>query len=514
MICNKSIQAHKTADVLNLDTLVLHPVCKCHRATVTSTCKLHLYSPEIVHGSLLQENIMTVNATKIVIVGGGNLANGLSNMFTLYNAGDKYTFSVYEPVESNIPLISGSSHHSMDGSFRGYKGIDVDAKSSSLSVADIIFLAIPSSAIRSFVENHTSLLKGKILVDCSNPTASGDDLRTVVESMGIENEFRWIKGFNDNGAIELINQKVASNKIPTTKLCGKDEAAVGEVKKLAESSMGFTVKVVPFSQFDAISRHQNDLGKTWIHATVIMMLIFTFAMIYSIVRDHMTEFYGSTLPWQYLPCYTTNHVMAWTCIWGFALSQLPGVIARFCIMFGRYQLPELLLWGLNIRKELGVISLFFLLCHAIMSLTIWNAGYFYWSYDDPTNVEAKYLWHVETAMFFGIVGFALYVVMGICSIPSVADAMNSRQWQFVYGVVAWTALIFGLCHNLFIGKNIMQMINFWPNTIPHATVMSCTIPIGVIGLKVIQVLLSPFNFRGKTKIAKGDGDDHNNEAEA
>lgn len=448
---------------------------------------------------------MATNVSKnVVIVGGGNLANGLSNMFSIYNIGDKYTFSIYEPVESNIPSISGASHHDVDTSFRGYKDIDVDAKSSTLSSADIIILAIPSSAIRSFVTNHENVLTGKIVVDCSNPTASGDDLRSVIESMGINNQFQWMKGFNDNGAVELINHKVASNKIVTTKLCGEDEAAVEEVKKLAESCMGFTVKVVPFTQFDVISRNQNELGKTWIHAAIIMMLIFAFAQIFSIVRDHMTEFYGATLPWQYLPCYTTNHSMAWTCIWGFALAQFPGVIARFYIMFGRYQLPDLLLWGLNMRKELGVISLFFLLCHAIMSLTIWNAGYFYWSYDDPTNVMAKYLWHVETAMFFGIVGFGLYVVLGICSLPSVAAAMTSRQWQFVYGVVSWTALIFGLCHNLFIGKNIMQWTHYWPDKIPHQTVMSCTIPIGVIGLKVIQVFLSPFNFRGKAKIAKGD----------
>lgn len=451
---------------------------------------------------------MASNVTKnVVIVGGGNLANGLSNMFTLYSTGDKYTFSVYEPVESKIPLVSGSFHGDMDTAFRGYRGIDIDAKSSTVAAAEIIILAIPSSAIKSFVKTHKRLLSGKILVDCSNPTASGDDLRSVVESLGVHNEFQWMKGFNDNGAIELINHKVASNKIIATKLCGEDEAAVNEVKKLAESSMGFTVKVVPFSQFHAISRTQNELGKTWIHAAIVMMLIFAFAQIFSIVRDHIVVFYGATLPWQYLPCYTTNHSMAWTCIWGFALSQLPGIIARFYIMFGRYHLPELLLWGLNMRKELGVISLFFLLCHAIMSLTIWNAGYFYWAYDDPSNVMAKYLWHVETSMFFGIVGFGLYVVLGICSLPGVAAAMNSRQWQFVYGVVAWTALIFGLCHNLFIGKNIMQWTHYWPENIPHQTVMSCTIPIGVIGLKVIQVFLSPFNFRGKAKIATGGDDD-------
>ena len=224
---------------------------------------------------------MTANATKIVIVGGGNLANGLSNMFTLYNAGDKYTFSVYEPIESNVPLISGSSHHdNLNDSFRGFKEIKVDAKSSTVSSADIIFLAIPSPAIKGFVESHKKLLTGKILVDCSNPTSSGDDLRSVVESMGIGDKFKWMKGFNDNGAIELINHKVATSKIPTTKLCGEDEAAVNEVKKLAESSMGFTVKVVPFNQFDAISRHQNELGKTWIHAAIIMILIFAFALIF------------------------------------------------------------------------------------------------------------------------------------------------------------------------------------------------------------------------------------------
>lgn len=170
---------------------------------------------------------MSKNVTKnVVIVGGGNLANGLSNMFSIYNIGAKYAFSIYEPVESNIPSISGHSHHDIGTSFRGYNGIDVDAKSSTLSSADIIILAIPSSAIRSFVTNHEKLLTGKIVVDCSNPTASGDDLRSVIESMGIDNQFQLVKGFNDNGAIELINHKVASNKIVTTKLCGEDEAGV------------------------------------------------------------------------------------------------------------------------------------------------------------------------------------------------------------------------------------------------------------------------------------------------
>mmetsp|Transcript_22630 Transcript_22630/g.36980 ORF Transcript_22630/g.36980 Transcript_22630/m.36980 type:complete len:173 (+) Transcript_22630:125-643(+) len=131
---------------------------------------------------------------------------------------------------------------------------------------------------------------------------------------------------------------------------------------------------------------------------------------------------------------------------------LPALYHPHCCSQRNFHLE----YGVNMRKELGVVSLFFLLCHAIMSLTIWNAGYFYWSYDDPTNVMTKYLWHVETSMFFGIVGFGLYTVLGICSLPSVADAMTSRQWKFVYGVVSWTALIFGLCHNLFIAKNIMQ----------------------------------------------------------
>ena len=433
----------------------------------------------------------------VVIVGGGNLASGLANMFSIYNdAGrNKYIMSVYEPIESNIKLISGSSHRNIDNSFRGYDGIDVGGKTDALVSADIIIIAIPAKAIKPFVTSNLNSLTGSILVDCSNPVSAGTDLRAVLEDLGAQDDFRWVKGFNDNGAIELINHKVASKKFVTTKLCGPDETAVEEVKKLAETSMGFTVKIVPFSQFDAIALNQNDLGKSWVHAAWIMTFIFVFTQIFSIVREHMTEHYGSKLAWQYLPLYTTNHSMAWTCIWGFALSQFPGVIARFYVMFGRYQLPNALLWGLNMRKELGVISLFFLLCHAIMSLTIWNAGYFYWSYDDPTNVMAKYLWHVETGMFFGIVGFGLYVVLGICSLPSVAAAMTSRQWYFVYGVVSWTALIFGLAHNLFIGKNIMQWTHYWPNGIPHQTVMSCTIPIGVIGLKVIQVMMSPFNFR-------------------
>jgi len=436
----------------------------------------------------------------VVIVGGGNLASGLSNMFSIYNDESKYTMSVYEPVVDNVSRISGSSHHDMSNSFRGFKTIIVESDAATLTSADIIIIAIPASAIKAFVRSNLDILKDSIIVDCSNPGRNDDDLRAVLEELGAAANVSWVKGFNDNGAIELINHKITSKKSVTTQICGPDDTVVAEVKRLAEVAMGFAVKIVPFSQYDAVAMNQNDLGKTWVHAAGIMMLVFSFATLYSIVRDHMTEnVYGATLDWQYLPLYTANHSMAWTCIWGFALSQLPGVIARLYIMFGRYQLPNVLLWALNIRKEVGLISLFFLLCHAIMSVVIWIPGYFYWSYDDPTNPYSKFKWHIEASLFFGITGFGLYVVLGICSLPSVSGMMNSRQWTFVYGVVAWMALIFGLLHNLLLGKNIMYDDYYWPDKIPHQTNMSCSLPILVLGIKIIQVMMYPFNCKGKPK---------------
>lgn len=57
------------------------------------------------------------------------------------------------------------------------------------------------------------------------------------------------------------------------------------------------------------------------------------------------------------------------CINGFALTQIPGVLARLDNFTQRNSLltkPHLLRWALGIRKHVGLLSLWFLVIHILM----------------------------------------------------------------------------------------------------------------------------------------------------
>jgi hypothetical protein len=57
----------------------------------------------------------------------------------------------------------------------------------------------------------------------------------------------------------------------------------------------------------------------------------------------------------------------------------------------------------------------------------------------------------ENSIFFGILGTGLYIIMGLCSLPSVGYQMTSKQWQLIYGPIAWIALAFGTIHVMIMG---------------------------------------------------------------
>jgi len=95
----------------------------------------------------------------------------------------------------------------------------------------------------------------------------------------------------------------------------------------------------------------------------------------------------------------------------------------------------------------------------------------------------------ESSFFFGILGMGLYVIMGLCSLPSVGNEMTNKQWQLVYGWVAWIALAFGTIHVLIMGVNGWDDQETWPGGMPPITLTAILIPMAVMWLKLLQVAL-------------------------
>merc|ERR1712154_55214 len=90
----------------------------------------------------------------------------------------------------------------------------------------------------------------------------------------------------------------------------------------------------------------------------------------------------------------------------------------------------------------------------------------------------------------GAFGAGLYFILGICSLPSVAEHMTNNQWQLVYGPVAWAALFFGTGHVVWQGAGVtwQKGIKKWPWGMPPITLMSVVFPIFVMGCKILQMI--------------------------
>ena len=147
-------------------------------------------------------------------VGTGDLAKAFAKLYlnSCKKEGSLYEVVAVEPLDIDV----------------GERLIDcvpvVDDKLAAYQSADLLLLAIPARALRSFLQNTFDKFGAdEILLDCTNPCGH-HDLKWALEDLAIGSD-RWIKGLNDNGAVALLqrNRTTSSSCTPrytvqTTKL--------------------------------------------------------------------------------------------------------------------------------------------------------------------------------------------------------------------------------------------------------------------------------------------------------
>lgn len=82
------------------------------------------------------------------------------------------------------------------------------------------------------------------------------------------------------------------------------------------------------------------------------------------------------------------------------------------------------------------------------------------------------------------------MILGICSLPSVGAEMTSKQWELVFGPMAWVALAFGTIHVLVMGVKGWNDQEGWPGNLPPITLTSTVVPLAVMLLKLVQMVVS------------------------
>jgi predicted dinucleotide-binding enzyme len=200
-------------------------------------------------------NQPTINMTRTLIIGTGDMAHALCHMFQNHN---------YKPSEHCLAVSKPGLSREFLKSYLGLHdtGVPLVQLEEAIHISDIIALAIPATALKEFLGKHFDSMRNKILVDVTNSSVRGEDLQAM---LGLT-DTAWVKAFNDDGAIDLLLDKPHSKKKVVTTVCGSNLEAVQDVKRFAEEAMGFAVKIVPCELYQKIAMHQNSLGDDWVHA--------------------------------------------------------------------------------------------------------------------------------------------------------------------------------------------------------------------------------------------------------
>ena len=63
----------------------------------------------------------------------------------------------------------------------------------------------------------------------------------------------------------------------------------------------------------------------------------------------------------------------------------------------------------------------------------------------------KMEWRGECFLMTGVFGFALVVILGISSLPSVSASLTWKEFAFIQSGLGWSAMILLCAHDIFYG---------------------------------------------------------------
>ncbi|TNN25943.1 Metalloreductase STEAP4 [Liparis tanakae] len=101
----------------------------------------------------------------------------------------------------------------------------------------------------------------------------------------------------------------------------------------------------------------------------------------------------------------------------------------------------------------------------------------------------------------GILGFGLYILLGITSLPSVTNALSWREFSFIQSKLGYLTVFFCTFHTYLYGWNRFLNASSYKWYTPPVYVLCLVLPSLLIVLKLL--LLLPCVDRSLTRIRQG-----------
>uniref|UniRef100_A0A668A172 STEAP family member 4 n=1 Tax=Myripristis murdjan TaxID=586833 RepID=A0A668A172_9TELE len=274
-----------------------------------------------------------------------------------------------------------------------------------------------------------------VLVDVSNnlkknlyPEANAEYLQRLIPGAFV------VKAFNTLSAWALQNGPSDANR--QVFLCGDSAEAKQQVSDVA-TRLSFSV--VDRGSLSA-ARELEDFPlqlfpewrlPLWI-ATGLTASFFFYAVIVDIVYSYQSILCFSPII-QVFPI--VSLIML-------SLCYLPGVLASFFQLYRgtKYRrFPDWLDRWMLCRKQLGLLALGFASLHVLYTLLIpiryfvplFTLCHYQIRENKTVDFETSTAWYTDSYYSMGILGFGLYVILGISSLPSVSNALSWREFNFI-----------------------------------------------------------------------------------
>ncbi|XP_026172757.1 metalloreductase STEAP4 [Mastacembelus armatus] len=393
------------------------------------------------------------------------------------------------------------------------QGAQVRSHAAAAEPASLVFICIHREHY-DFLETLAPHFKGKVLVDVSNnlkknlyPEANAEYLQRLIPGAHV------VKGFNTLSAWALQNGPSDANR--QVYLCGNSAEAKEAVAEVA-TKLGFTVlDKGSLSSARELEDFPLQLFPEWRLPLRLAFGLTVFFFFYLLIRTVVSAYVeqGKDISFRIMAS-LANKVFPIVSLIMLSLCYLPGVIAAFLQLYRgtKYKrFPDWLDRWMLCRKQLGLLALGFASLHVLYTLIIPIRYYVRYRLAAATISEIRLnhtipfdttmAWRTDSYYAMGILGFGLYLLLGITSLPSVSNALSWREFSFIQSKLGYLTLFICTFHTYLYGWDKFLWVSGYTWYTPPGYMLSLVLPSAVMLLKLLLVL--PCVDRSLTRIRQG-----------
>ncbi|XP_007910246.1 metalloreductase STEAP4 [Callorhinchus milii] len=415
-------------------------------------------------------------------------------------------------IKAGYPVIFGSRNPKNSALLPG--GAEVFTHADALKRSQIIFLAVHRENY-DFLQPLCDLFDGKVLVDVSNNLKINQYRESNAAYLSqLVPKAIVVKGFNTVSAWALQSGNLDANS--QVFVCGEDGEAKHLVMDIARS-----IGLTPLDQGSLLAANEVEnyplqLFPMWrlpfIITAGLTILIYLYCVLIDLIYSYVIR--GTENSYRLLIS-IPNHVFPTVSLILLGLVYLPGVMAALLQLYRgtKYKrFPNWLDRWMLCRKQLGLVALAFAFLHVFYTLIIpIRYSYRWWltnhiaaeAQKNTTSSEMSKLsaWRGDLYYAIGILGFFLFLLLGITSFPSIANSMNWREFRFVQSKLGHVTLLLSAGHAAVYGWDRFLKTSKYKWGLPPSFMLSLVIPCIVLALKLI--LITPCVDRMVTRIRQG-----------